>query len=45
VSEKATETTDELLATIARLREEVARLKEEIRHIRRDNNEAPPHYL
>jgi hypothetical protein len=36
---------DELEAIISSLREEIARLKEEIRRIRRDNNEAPPHYL
>jgi uncharacterized small protein (DUF1192 family) len=36
---------DELEEIIASLRDEIARLKEEIRKIRRDNNEAPPHYL
>jgi uncharacterized small protein (DUF1192 family) len=45
MSYEASESTDELLATIAKLREEVARLKEEIRRCRRDNNEVPPHYL
>jgi len=38
-------TRDELEATIAALRDEIDRLKEEIRHIRRETNEAPPHYL
>jgi uncharacterized small protein (DUF1192 family) len=36
---------DELEAIISSLRDEINRLKEEIRRIRRDNNEAPPHYL
>jgi hypothetical protein len=36
---------DELEEIISSLREENARLKEEIRRIRRETNEAPPHYL
>jgi uncharacterized small protein (DUF1192 family) len=36
---------DELEAIISSLRDEIARLKEEIRQLRRDTNEAPPHYL
>ena len=36
---------EELLETIAKLRDEVVRLKEEIRQIRRETNETPPHYL
>jgi len=36
---------EELEATIDSLRDEIARLKEEIRLIRRETNEAPPHYL
>jgi hypothetical protein len=38
-------TRDEQEALIASLRDEIARLKEEIRKIRRETNEAPPHYL
>jgi len=38
-------TREELLVTIAALRDEVARLKEEIRRIRRETHEVPPHYL
>jgi uncharacterized small protein (DUF1192 family) len=38
-------TRDEVERTIASLRDEIARLKEEIRQIRRESNEAPPHYL
>lgn len=38
-------TRDELVATIATLREEVARLREEIRKSLRVDNEVPPHYL
>jgi uncharacterized small protein (DUF1192 family) len=36
---------DELEEIISSLRDEIARLKEEIRLIRRETNEAPPHYL
>ena len=37
-------TREELEATITSLRDEIDRLKEEIRKIRRETNEAPPHY-
>jgi uncharacterized small protein (DUF1192 family) len=36
---------DELEEIITSLRDEINRLKEEIRQIRRETNEAPPHYL
>jgi hypothetical protein len=36
---------EELEEIIASLRDENTRLKEEIRRIRRETNEAPPHYL
>jgi uncharacterized small protein (DUF1192 family) len=42
---QAEPTREELEEMISSLRDEIARLKEEIRRIRRDNNEAPPHYL
>jgi uncharacterized small protein (DUF1192 family) len=38
-------TRDELEEIISSLRDEIDRLKEEIRQIRRETNEAPPHYL
>jgi uncharacterized small protein (DUF1192 family) len=38
-------TRDELEEIISSLRDEIDRLKEEIRHIRRETNETPPHYL
>ena len=38
-------TREELLETVAALRDELNRLKEEIRLLRRENNETPPHYL
>ncbi len=38
-------TREELIESIATLRNEVARLKEEIRLVRRENSETPPHYL
>jgi prefoldin subunit 5 len=41
----AEHTRDELEEIITSLRDEINRLKEEIRQIRRETNEAPPHYL
>jgi len=38
-------TRDELEEIISSLRQEIDRLKDEIRRIRRETNEAPPHYL
>jgi HAMP domain-containing protein len=39
------ETIDGLRAEVARLKAEVARLRDELRRARRDQHEAPPHYL
>ena len=43
--EPALPTYEELEETIHSLRLEIERLRQEIRQIRRDHNEAPPHYL